>query len=356
MARATTLDDLLPPARPTAATSRTLAAAPADPLAATTTADVALAGPAGPSLTALPRLAAGPAPAAAALPRPPRPLLVAAALLAVYFLWGSTYLAIRVALETIPPFTLGALRFLIAGGGLYLVLRLRGAPAPSRREWRTASVTGVLLFVGGNGFVVLGEQWVSSGLVALVVGTMPLWAAMFAGASGQRSSGREWLGLLLGFLGITVLSLGGELHAAGAGALLVMLAPVCWALGVVLGRRGPLPAGAMAAASQMLAGGVALLGLTLLRGETLLALPSGRSLLALAHLVVSGSLIGFTAYGYLLRNTRTAVANSYAYVNPIVAIVLGASLAGEAVGPATWIAAAIILSGVALLGLSRPAK
>lgn len=353
MARATTLDDLLPPARPTAATSRPLAAtAPADPLAA----DVALAGPADPSLTARPRLAAEVSPAASALPRPPRPLLIAAALLAVYLLWGSTYLAIRVALETIPPFTLGALRFLIAGGGLYLVLRLRGAPAPSRREWRTASLTGVLLFVGGNGFVVLGEQWVSSGLVALVVGTMPLWAAMFAGASGQRSSGREWLGLLLGFLGITVLSLGGELNAAGAGALLVMLSPVCWALGVVLGRRGPLPAGAMAAASQMLAGGVALLGLTLLRGETLLALPSGRSLLALAHLVVSGSLIGFTAYGYLLRNTRNAVANSYAYVNPIVAIVLGASLAGEAVGPATWIAAAIILSGVALLGLSRPAK
>lgn len=294
-----------------------------------------------------------PAPAFAAAPSR-SPLLFIAALLAVYLVWGSTYLAIRVALETIPPFTLGALRFLIAGGGLYLVLRLRGAPVPSPREWRSATITGVLLFVGGNGFVVLGEQWVSSGLVALVVGTMPLWAALFAGASGQRSSGREWLGLALGFLGISVLSLGGDLHAAGAGALLVLLSPVCWALGVVLGRRGRLPAGEMAAASQMLSGGVVLLGLSAVRGEALHAVPSGRSLFALAYLIVFGSLVGFTAYGYLLRNTRAAVANSYAYVNPIVAIVLGAALAGEAVSPATWIAAAIILSGVAVLGLARP--
>lgn len=298
--------------------------------------------------------AAAPTPALAspALPRTRPPLPLIAALLAVYFLWGSTYLAIRIALETLPPFALGAIRFLIAGGGLYLVLRLRGAPTPSPREWRTAAITGVLLFVGGNGFVVLGEQWVSSGLVALVVGTMPLWAALFAGA--QRSSAREWLGLALGFLGITVLSLGGELHAAGAGALLVLLAPVCWALGVVLGRRGPLPAGGMAAASQMLAGGVVLLGLSLIRGEALLAIPSTRSLLAVAYLIVFGSLVGFTAYAYLLRNARTAVANSYAYVNPIVAIVLGAALAGETVGPTTWIAAAIILSGVAVL--ARPRK
>ena len=283
------------------------------------------------------------------------PLLLVAALLTVYLLWGSTYLAIRIALETLPPFALGAVRFLIAGGGLYLVLRLRGAPAPSAREWRTAAITGVLLFVGGNGFVVLGEQWVSSGLVALIVGTMPLWAAVFASIGGQRSSAREWLGLGLGFVGITVLSLGGELHAAGAGALLVLLSPVCWALGVLLGRRGPLPAGSMAAASQMLTGGVVLLGLSLVRGEPLLAAPSTRSLLAVAYLIVFGSLVGFTAYAYLLRNARTAVANSYAYVNPIVAIVLGATLADESVGPSTWLAAAIILSGVAVLARPRPA-
>jgi drug/metabolite transporter (DMT)-like permease len=283
------------------------------------------------------------------------PAPVVAALLAVYFLWGSTYLAIRVALETIPPFYLGAVRFLIAGGGLYVGLRLAGAPRPSAAHWRTSILTGILLFVGGNGFVVLGEQWVSSGLVALVVGTMPLWAALFGhllgGATGQRASSREWLGLLLGFLGISVLSLGGELGAAGLGALVVLLSPVCWALGVVLGRRWPLPTGPMAAATQMLAGGVALLGLSVLAGEPMTGAPSLRSWLALAHLIVFGSLVGFTAYGFLLRHARPAIANSYAYVNPVVAIVLGAALAGEAVGPWTWVATVIILSGVAVLGL-----
>lgn len=282
---------------------------------------------------------------------------IVAALLAVYFLWGSTYLAIRVALETIAPFWLGAVRFLIAGGGLYVGLRLAGAPRPTTAQWRTSIVTGILLFVGGNGFVVLGEQWVSSGLVALVVGTMPLWAALFGhlfgGSSSQRATSREWLGLVLGFFGISVLSLGGELGSAGLGALVVLLSPVCWALGVVLGRRGPLPTGPMAAATQMLAGGVALLALSLLAGETIALAPSWRSLLALAHLIVFGSLVGFTAYGFLLRHARPAVANSYAYVNPVVAIVLGAGLAGEAVGPWTWVAAAIILSGVAVLGFRR---
>lgn len=278
------------------------------------------------------------------------PALIVAALLAVYFLWGSTYLAIRVALETIPPFTLGAARFLVAGGGLYVGLRLAGAPRPGAREWRTSAVTGALLFVGGNGFVVLGEQWVSSGLVALVVGTMPLWAALLGGVAGQRASTREWLGLVLGFLGIAVLSLGGELGAAGLGAVVVLLSPVCWALGVVLGRRWPLPVGPMAAATQMLAGGVALLALSLLARETMVA-PSLRSLVAMAHLIVFGSLVGFTAYGYLLRHARPAIANSYAYVNPVVAIVIGAGIGGEAVGPWTWVAAGIILSAVAVLGL-----
>lgn len=277
------------------------------------------------------------------------PPWVLLAILAVYFLWGSTYLAIRIALETIPPFSLGALRFLVAGGGMYGALRLAGAPAPTAAQWRTAALTGALLFVGGNGFVVLGEQWVSSGLVALIVGTMPLWAALFGGLAGQQApSRREWLGLVLGFVGVAALQLGGSLGGAGAAALIVVLSPVCWALGVVLGRARPLPPGPMAAASQMLCGGAALLALALVSGESP-TLPSLRSTLALAHLIVFGSLVGFTAYAYLLRHARPAVANSYAYVNPVVAIVLGAALAGEQVTASTWFAAAVILSGVAVL-------
>lgn len=290
-----------------------------------------------------------PASARPARARPPWPIV--AAMLAVYFLWGSTYLAIRVALESFPPFALGAARFLVAGGGFYVVLRLRGAPRPTAAEWRTSFLTGALLFGAGNGFVALGEQWVSSGLVALLVGTMPLWAAVFGRAAGQPPTRREWLGLGLGFTGVAVLQLGGELAAAGAGLVFVLLAPMCWALGGVLGRSRPLPAGPMAAATQMLAGGVTMAVVAAALGESFTAVPSARALLAVLHLIVSGSLIGFTAYNFLLRRTRPAVANSYAYVNPVVAIVLGATMAGETVNPITWAATAVILSGVIVIGL-----
>lgn len=290
------------------------------------------------------------------------PPLVLAALLVVYFVWGTTYLANRIALETLTPVTMGAIRFLIAGGGLYAVLRLCGAPAPSAREWRASLVTGLLMGLCGNGFVVYGQQWVSSGLVALVVGTMPLWAATFGfalqprGADLSRSQGvspREWLGLGLGFLGIATLQLGGELSAAGAGALLILLAPMCWALGGVLGRRLTLPAGPMASATQMLTGGLGFLAVALVIGDPFPHVPSARSLAALAYLIVFGSLLGFTAYAYLLRRARLAVANSYAYVNPVVAILLGALLADEPITALTAAATVIILAAVAVISWRR---
>lgn len=290
------------------------------------------------------------------------PPLVLAALVTLYLIWGSTYLGNVIALETLAPATLGALRFLSAGGLLYAFLRLTGSPAPSAREWRASLVTGTLLGLCGNGFVVVGQQWVSSGLVALIVGTMPLWAALFgfalqpSGADVSRSnavSPREWFGLGLGFFGITVLQLGGELSAAGLGALLIILAPMCWALGGVLGKRLSLPAGAMASATQMLTAGLGFSLVALAVGDPFPVAPSARSLAALAYLVVFGSLLGFTAYGFLLRRTRLAVANSYAYVNPVVAIVLGALLAGESVSALTWAATVIILTAVAVINWRR---
>ncbi len=290
------------------------------------------------------------------------PPLVLAALAVVYLVWGTTYLANRIALETLTPSTIGATRFLLAGGLLYAVLRLFGAPAPNAREWRASLVTGLLMGLCGNGFVVLGQQWVSSGLVALVVGTMPLWAAMLGyalqprGADVSRSQAvtrREWLGLGLGFLGIATLQLGGALASAGLGVLLILLAPMCWALGGVLGRRLPLPAGPMASATQMITGGLGFLVVLLIVGDPLPVAPSTRSLLALAYLVVFGSLLGFTAYAYLLRRTRLAIANSYAYVNPVVAIVLGAAVAGEQVSALTWFATVIILAAVAVISWHR---
>jgi len=286
------------------------------------------------------------------------PILLALA--AVYVVWGSTYLAMRIGLETLPPFLMAGVRFLTAGALLYGALRLGGAPAPTRREWGAAARTGTLLLVGGNGFVAISQQWVSSGVAAVVVTTMPLWMALMTTAQAirgvpgaQRPSRFEWVGLLVGFTGAAMLQVGGDLRAANPAALLIVLAPVCWALGSIYSRSLPLPAGPMANAAQMVVGGVAMLALSPLLGERVTAMPSGRSLAAVAYLIVFGSIVAFSAYGYLLRNTRPAVATSYAYVNPLVAIALGVWFANEQASATTWAAAAIIIAGVAILTRAR---
>lgn len=285
---------------------------------------------------------------------------IGAALAALYVIWGSTYLAMKVALETLPPFLMAGSRFVLAGGLLFGALRLGGARAPTGREWGAAARTGALMLVGGNGFVAIGQSRVSSGFAAVVVATMPLWMAMLGtlqsirGASGAaRPSRGEWLGLVVGFAGAALLQAGGELSLAHPAALLILLAPVCWALGSLQSRSLPLPAGPMANAAQMLAGGVAMLGVSAVLGERIPEAPSMRSLLAVGYLVVFGSIVGFTAYGFLLRSTRPAIATSYAYVNPLVAIALGAALGGELVATTTWVAAAVILAGVAIVARAK---
>ncbi|WP_437500444.1 drug/metabolite exporter YedA [Sorangium sp. So ce1099] len=300
----------------------------------------------------------------AALERARGSWLVLLSLAALYLVWGSTYLAVSVALETLPPFLLAGVRFVTAGALLYGVLRLRGVPRPTLRQWGAAAKVGVLLLVGGNGLVVVSQQWVSSGVAAVVVSTMPLWLALFTavraargGAPGPRGapevSRGEWVGLLVGFAGAALLHLGGDLHAEHAGALLIVLAPVAWALGSLYSRTTPLPDGPMAVAAEMLSGGAVMLGISALAGEQLAAAPSSRSLLALAYLVVFGSIVGLSAYTFLLRNTRPAIATSYAYVNPIVAIALGIALGGERASAATWAAAAIIGAGVVIVSRAR---
>ncbi|WP_437950379.1 drug/metabolite exporter YedA [Sorangium sp. So ce296] len=289
--------------------------------------------------------------------------LVLLSLAALYLIWGSTYLAVSIALETLPPFLLAGVRFVTAGALLYGVLRLRGVPRPTLRQWGAAARVGVLLLVFGNGLVVVSQQWVSSGVAAVVVSTMPLWLALFttmragrgegASAGAPEVSRGEWLGLLVGFAGAALLHLGGDLHAAHVGALLVVLAPVAWALGSLYSRTLPLPAGSMAVAAEMLAGGAVMLGISALAGERLAAPPSARSLLALGYLTVFGSIVALSAYAFLLRSTRPAIATSYAYVNPIVAIALGILLGGERASAATWAAAAIIGAGVIIVSRSR---
>jgi drug/metabolite transporter (DMT)-like permease len=259
--------------------------------------------------------------------------LVVVALLAVYVVWGSTYLAIRVALEGFPPFLMAGLRFLVAGGVLYLVLRLRGAPAPRRTQWGSATVVGGLLLLGGNGGVVVAEQWVASGLAALGVATVALWSAIFSGLWGQWPRRLEWVGLAVGFGGVALLNLEGNLRASPAGAVALLVATVSWAFGSMWSRHLDLPAGLMASAAEMLAGGSLLLVASVLVGEKVPRAIGTRPLLALAYLVVFGSWVGFSAYLYLLRRVRPAVATSYAYVNPVIAMALGVAFAGERITP-----------------------
>lgn len=295
-----------------------------------------------------------PAPPSAAIPAAASPqLLVPVALLALYLIWGSTYLAIRVALTGFAPFALAAIRFAIAGGGLYVWLRLRGVAAPTRRQWRNAAVTGVLLLLGGNALVCFAEQQVASGIAAVAVAAMPLYAAIFAGLYGEWPSRTEVLGLLIGFVGVVLLNLGGSLSGSTFAALALLAAPALWAFGSVWSRRQDMPSGPMNTATQMLTAVPALALTAFASGEHLPQHPGLRATAALLYLAVFGSLIAFSAYLFLLRTVRPALATSYAYVNPPVAVLFGVLLGGERVGPLDLAGMAVILAGVVIVILTR---
>ena len=300
-----------------------------------------------------------PTPPGAAIPPVPQTLLAAPGLLvplalfAVYVIWGSTYFAIRIALDSWPPFLLGAVRFVIAGGALYLWLRLRGVAPPTRRQWLNAALTGTLLLGVGNGLVCFAEQSVASGLAAVAVASMPLFAAAFGLIYQEWPSRLEWTGLAVGFAGVILLNLGNGMSGAPVGAIALVIAATAWAFGSVWSRRRDMPPASMNTAAQMLSGGVALTVVSVLVGEHLPSRPSAASLLALGYLVVFGSLVAFTAYLYLLKSVRAALATSYAYVNPPVAVLLGALFLGEQVHSADLVAMAVILSGVAMITLGK---
>jgi drug/metabolite transporter (DMT)-like permease len=310
--------------------------------------------PAVPIMSELAPVPAGPAaPAARASRIDPR---LVASLVAVYTIWSSTYLALRIAVRELPPLVTSGTRYLIAGVVMLLVARRRGVAWPSARQWLRVVPIGALLFAGGNGFVAIAEQSVSSGGAAVVCATMPLWTGVLAVISGERPSRREWLSLITGFAGVVILMGGPSLAGQPLHVGLILLAPVCWALGSILARRGAptLPRDAiMGPAIQMIAGGVVLAVLAVASGEPVVVHASPRAWLALGYLVVFGSFLGFTAYSWLLRNARPTVATSYAYVNPIVAVVAGAALSGEALGWTTLVANVLIVGAVAL-ALARP--
>ncbi|KAA0255827.1 hypothetical protein FBQ97_07535 [Acidobacteria bacterium ACD] len=281
---------------------------------------------------------------------------------AVWLIWGSTYLAIRVVLETLPPFTMAGVRFVAAGLLLGAFSLARGAARPTRAQWGTALVLGGLLFLGGNGAVVWAEQRIASGLAALLVAIEPLWVVLLQARSGAgRPSARAVLGVVLGIAGLLVLigpwNLGASDRVDLAGSVVVVAGSLSWAIGSLAGRTAKLPEPPpLAAATQMLAGGALLLVAGLAAGEPARVVWSAvslRSVLALAYLALFGSIVAFTAYLFLLRQVSPARASTYAFVNPVVAVVLGAWLGGEPLTPRLLAAGALIVGAVVLITLGE---
>lgn len=282
------------------------------------------------------------------------------AFLAVYLIWGSTFLAIYWAIDTIPPFTMAGIRFVIAGSLLAAWAEWSGIPRPTPTQIRDAAVVGTLLLVGGNGAVVFAEQFVPSGLTALLIATVPFWMVLldWLWTGGRRPSAGSWFGLAWGLFGVWLL-VGGEagtvLRGPGLlGALAILGGSISWAFGSIHSRRIRVPAAPRwATAVQMLASGTLLGVAGAVMGEWGRWNPgetSLRSLLALVYLIVFGGMVAYSAYVWLLRVSTPGRVSTYAYVNPVVALFLGWALADETVTPRTLVAAAVILSAVVLLG------
>lgn len=282
------------------------------------------------------------------------PLAVLLALSLVYVIWGSTYLGIKFALEGgYPPLLMAGIRFVIAGSVLYAFLRWRGVAAPTSAQWRNAAFMGVLLLGLGNGLVCIAEQTVSSGLAAVAVASVPLWIGLFSALRGQRPQQLEWLGLGIGFVGVLWLNAGSSLTAEPTGLIALLVAPMAWAYGSVWSRGRDLPTPFMAAAAQMLCGGAAMLVAGPLLGERFTTMPTLHGTLSVAYLLSFGSIVAFSAYIWLLHNVRATLAGSYAYVNPVIAVVLGAWLAAERFSAHDIGAMLVILAGVVAITLAR---
>ena len=282
------------------------------------------------------------------------PLPLIAAFFALYVIWGSTYLVIRIGVAYWPPLLLAGIRFVIAGSLMYAFLRWRGAPAPTWAQWKAAGIIGILLLTCGNGAVSVAEHTgVASGVAALAVATVPLFTLLCGYFWGARNTRLEWAGIVLGLIGIAMLNLGSNLQSSPLGAALLVFAAASWAFGSVWSKQLPLPQGAMASAVEMLVGGVVLLIGSAVSGEHLEKVPPIEGWAALAYLTVFGSIIAFNAYMYLLKHVRPAAATSYAYVNPTVAVLLGIVFVGETIGIEEGLAMLVIISAVVLIGLPQ---
>lgn len=281
-------------------------------------------------------------------PSRPAGWLIVGCLLAVYVIWGTTYFAIKVAIEGAPPFFLVGTRFVVAGGLLLAWQALRGRPMPTARQWRGAALVGFLLLVVGNGGVAVAERWVSSGATVALISIMPLATALWSGLFGAWPRRVEWGAIALGGAGAAVMLMGRDLHGNLVGTLVILLATSCWSLGTVLARRVDIPHGATGFGAEMLAAGVMALVLSAGLGEHWTLPDSARVWWAWVYLVVFGSMIAFSAYRFVVERVSPTLAATYAYVNPPVALFVGWWLGNESFSTNIFLGLPIVLGAVAL--------
>ncbi len=289
------------------------------------------------------------------------------ALLALYIIWGSTYLAIRFAVETIPPFMHASLRFLISGAILYIWRRMAGDEAPTVGNWKATAIVGAALLLGGNGLVAWAEQTVPSGIAALMISTSPFWLVLFEAvrSGGVKPTWQSIVGLILGFGGVFLLIGPAEILGTSGrfdtfGIILLLLAPISWSMGSIYARSADMPKSTLLGTGmEMLTGAVALFLVSLVKGELngfSVGQVSTQSWLGLLYLITFGSLVGFVAYGWLLHNAPVSLLSTYAYVNPVVAVFLGWLFANEKLTPQMGVASAIIIASVILINSARQAS
>lgn len=287
------------------------------------------------------------------------------ALLALYIVWGSTYLGIKFSIETIPPFIHAAIRFLISGMILVVWQRAAGHPLPTRKQWMSTAIIGTLLLLGGNGLVAWAEQTIPSGIAALIIASVPMFLVVFEAIrpNGVKPNWQGIVGLLAGFVGIFILVGPSELSGSTSklnplGVVALLSACLFWASGSIYSKTADLPKSSlMNTGAQMLMGSISLFVISLISGELHgwdVTAVSARSLSGLAYLIFVGSLVGFVSYGWLLQNAPISLVSTYAYVNPIVAVLLGVLFANEVLEPRIWIATAIIIGSVIFINSTRP--
>jgi drug/metabolite transporter (DMT)-like permease len=287
------------------------------------------------------------------------------ALLALYIVWGSTYLGIKVAIETIPPFLHAGIRFLISGIILVVWQRAAGQQMPTRKQWISTAIIGTLLLLGGNGLVAWAEQFIPSGVAALIIGSMPMFLVITEALrpNGLKPNWQAIVGLLVGFAGIFILVGPAEISGSASklnpfGVAALLFACLFWSIGSVYSKSADLPKSSlMTTGAQMLMGSIGLFIVSLVTGELSNWDPAGvsmRSIYGLLYLIFVGSLIGFASFGWLLQNAPISLVATYAYVNPIVAVLLGSWLAAEPLEPHIWLASAIIIGSVIFINMTKP--